>query len=167
MAGWHHDSAAWVHKICLVCNSLYLPNSGSQKFCSESCKGKSKYVTGVVTTESQYKKISGDWGRYLSRLLYSAGRKRDGLTRAILLEKLEAQNYLCAITKLPMTCELRKGENIYTNASVDQKIPSAGYTKDNIQLVCRIVNIMKWNLPQEELYIWCERILNGREKEGL
>jgi hypothetical protein len=166
VVGWNHSNANWKPKACVECGNAFIPKSGVNKFCSEKCKGSNKYTSGKVSTESQYKEISGDWNRYLSRLLYSAGRRRDGLTREILLRKLEQQNYLCAITKLPLTCELRKGENIYTNASVDQRIAAGGYTEDNIQLVCRIVNIMKWNLTQEELYIWCERILNGK-KESL
>lgn len=99
--------------------------------------------------------------RYVSRLMYSAGAKRDNLSRDVVLRKLEEQNYRCALTGVPMTCKLEKGINCYTNASIDRIIPGAAYSEDNIQLVCKIVNIVKWNMSIDELKEWCRRILNG------
>ena len=59
-------------KECPVCHSLFTPHSGSHKYCSETCKGKGKYLNGSVTTAGQYKQISGNWDRYFSRLLQKA-----------------------------------------------------------------------------------------------
>ena len=48
---------------------------------------------------------------------------------------------------------------INTNISIDRIDSSVGYVRGNVQLVCDIVNRMKQNLSQEELYKWCNRIL--------
>ena len=113
-----HDMEEVTMKFCGVCSTEFRPRSGAHRFCSEKCKGRWKYVTGQASTENQYKEISGDWTRYLSRLLYAAGRKRDDLTREILLSLIEEQNYRCAISGLELTCQLEKGKKFWTNASV-------------------------------------------------
>ena len=150
-------------KKCVVCDSDFIPKSGINKFCSPQCKGKWPYITGKKSTENQYKEISGNWTRYFSRLLYTNGRRKDKLTRDVLLLLLKEQNHLCALTKLPLTCELSNGVISLTNASIDRINPGSEYTKENIRLVCRIVNIMKWNMSDEELFIWCQRILDGKK----
>ena len=60
MSGWNHTNANWNYKTCVVCSTKFKPKSGPHKFCSEQCKGKWKYIIGTVTTETQYKKISGN-----------------------------------------------------------------------------------------------------------
>ena len=160
MAGWHHENANWKLKNCAVCGAEFKPFSGAHKFCSETCKGKWKYITGSVTTASQYKLISGNWSRYVSRLLYYGGRKRDQLTREILLQKLEDQQYRCALTGVPLTCNLEKGVVCPTNASVDRIIAGGPYTADNIQMVCRAVNMWRGDLPIEEYVDWCQKVVN-------
>lgn len=56
-----------------------------------------------------------------------------------------------------MTYELCKG-NVMTNISVDQINPKAGYTKDNIQLVCWAVNRMKGEMSMDELLYFVNSI---------
>lgn len=68
----------------------------------------------------------------------------------------------CAITGLPMTMTLGHGK-VPTNASIDRINPSRGYEKSNVQLVCFIVNIMKYNMSMEDLVFWCEAIIRGYE----
>jgi hypothetical protein len=146
-------------KICVECGCEYLAKSGVQKFCSPSCKGKHPYSTGRITTDGQYEKISGNWKRYFQRLLYSPGREK--LRINDLLELAEQQNYRCALSGEELTCQLGRGMTFMTNASIDRIIPGSEYTKDNIRLVCRIVNIMKWNMTDDKLKEWCKRILDG------
>lgn len=160
MAGWHHENAKWKPKPCAVCGAEFTPHSGVHKFCSEECKGKWKYITGQVTTESQYKQISGNWVRYVSRLLYYGGRKRDQLTRDHLLQKLEEQQYRCALTGVPLTCNLEKGVISPTNASVDRIIAGGPYTIDNIQMVCRAVNMWRSDLSVPEFVSWCQKVVD-------
>lgn len=161
--GWHHDNANWKPKTCAVCGAEFVPRSGVNKFCSAQCRGKWKYVTGKGSTENQYKKISGDWLRYLSRLLYYGGRKRDKLTRDDLLAQLEKQNYKCALTGRPLTCELKRGVAYPTNASVDRIVAGGPYTPDNIQLVCRAVNLWRGATPITEFVDWCAAVVKHHE----
>ena len=140
MPGWNHESAKWKDKECVVCKKPFTPKSGINKFCSGTCKGKWKYLTGSVTTASQYEGISGNWDRYLSRLMYFDGRKRDNLSREILLKKLKEQDYKCALSGLPLTCLLEKGKKHPFNVSIDRIVAGGPYTEDNIQLVCKALN---------------------------
>ena len=158
MAGWNHANAKWKPKTCGVCGTTFTPKSGVHKFCSAPCKGKWKYITGIASTENQYLKISGNWKRYCSRLLYYGGRKRDHLTAQMLLDKLEAQNYRCALSNVELTCELLNGVLARTNASVDRIVAGGPYTSDNIQMVCKAVNMWRGDLPVDEFVEWCRKV---------
>lgn len=144
-------------KQCPVCGRWFKPRSGVAKFCSESCKGKWKYITGHTTTESQYKTISGNWRKYLNRIVY---RKRalHGLTTDDLLEVLERQNGRCALSGVELTCKLEKGTICKTNASVDRLVAGGSYSKDNVQLVCRAVNSFRTDLTVEDFVWWCKEV---------
>ncbi len=48
---------------------------------------------------------------------------------------------------------------INTNISIDRIDSSVGYVRGNVQFVCDVVNRMKQDLLQEELSLWCKRIL--------
>lgn len=163
MAGWHHENTEWKPRNCAVCGAAFVRRGGNQKFCSAPCKGKWKYITGVVTTATQYEKISGNWQRYLSRLLYYGGRKRDKLTREDLLRQLQKQNYRCALTGRELTCSLAKGVVCPTNASVDRITAGGPYTPDNIQLVCRAVNMWRGATPITEFVDWCRAVVNHHD----
>lgn len=161
MVGWNH-TGRFKEKPCKTCLTNFKPASGAQLYCSEEC--------GFAVsrrhwkTEAQYELISGNWKRYVSRLVYCAGRKRDQLTREILLEKLEEQDYRCAISGVPLTCNLTKGTRHYTNASVDRINPGGPYTKDNIQLVCRAVNSWRSDLPLETFFWFCEQVVKTQQE---
>ena len=163
MPGWNHSNANWNSKKCAVCGKAFVPNSGVHKFCSAVCKGKWKYITGSVTTATQYKKISGSWPRYCSRLLMS--KKRAAITRDDLLLLLEEQDYRCALTGVPLTCELEKGVPHPANASIDRIVAGGPYTMDNVQLVCVAVNKWRGNTPLEEFIEWCRLVVSHAEKE--
>lgn len=75
----------------------------------------------------------------------------------------EAQNGKCAISGLDMTYELGEGR-IYTNVSIDQIMPSKGYTIDNIQLVCMAVNQLKSDLDMDTILILCSAIVDNAAK---
>lgn len=149
---------------CKSCSVLFTPVSSVHKFCSSSCKGKWKYTCEAVTTKGQYEKISGSWLRYLSRLLYFDGRKRDQLTREDLLEVIANQDYKCAISGLPLTCQLEKGKRFWSNASVDRIEAGGPYSKDNIQLVCRAVNSWRSNMPLKDFIDVCKAVASYQER---
>jgi len=115
-------------------------------------------MTGQVTTESQYSEISGNWKRYVSRLLYCGGRKRDGLTREDILDLLEQQDYKCALSGIPMTCNLKKGVKFPYNVSIDRIDAGGSYSKDNIQLVCKSLNSFRNNTSLDEFIALCKAV---------
>lgn len=48
---------------------------------------------------------------------------------------------------------------VNTNISIDRIDSTVGYVRGNVQFVCDVVNRMKQDLPQTELFVWCRRIL--------
>jgi hypothetical protein len=163
MPGWHHEGV-FQEKHCKVCQKIFKPKSGIHQFCSVPCKGKWKYVTGQLTTENQYRKISGNWNRYFSRLVGKNHRYK--LTREVLLRKLEEQDGKCALTGKELTCHLQLGKKCWTNASIDRIVPGGEYTEENIQLVCTAVNMWRSNLALHEFVEWCRAVAenwNGKK----
>jgi len=152
-------------KLCVVCSSEFIPFSGVHKFCSEKCKGKWKYVTGQIDTDRQYREISGNWTRYASRLLACGGHRRSQITRDIILKKLEEQKYKCALSGLPLTCNLKKGVRFLHNASVDRINAGGTYTEDNIQLVCQALNKFRLDTSVEEFVGWCKAVVEHQAKQ--
>lgn len=88
---------------------------------------------------------------------------RDCEDRIKLNTEWKAQNGKCAISGLDMTYELGEGR-IYTNVSIDQIMPSKGYTIDNIQLVCMAVNQLKSDLDMDTILILCSAIVDNAAK---
>lgn len=65
------------------------------------------------------------------------------------------QNHHCALSQSPIVLTGRKGT---TTASLDRIDSSQGYIEGNVQWVHKIVNQMKWNIPQDEFILWCKAI---------
>jgi len=84
------------------------------------------------------------------------------LTIEYLLTLWNMQEGKCALTSLQMTHTILEGK-IKTNVSIDKINPKLGYTKNNIQLVCNIINIMKSNMSIKELKYFCNLIIQGNE----
>jgi hypothetical protein len=70
------------------------------------------------------------------------------------------QNKKCNLTGV----ELNFGYNKNTNASLDRIDSEKGYTKDNIQLVHKKINMMKHILPQEEFVSWCKLVVDHNNR---
>ena len=145
--------------LCLECGSGIAENR--KKFCSRKCQLRhqarrygSAYNT-ALTTKSRGKTPE----RFLNGLLNKKIRRAE-LDITFLMDLWESQKGLCAISGQPMTHILGKGR-VTTNMSLDQIVPGGGYTKDNVRLVCSICNIMKWTCSDEELRVWCKRILEN------
>jgi hypothetical protein len=52
----------------------------------------------------------------------------------------------------------------FTNISIDQINPNAGYVEGNIQLVCMAINQMKSDMSLEELYMFSEALIKNKNK---
>ena len=151
-------------KPCAVCGTLFTPRSGVHKFCSETCKGKWKYMCGDMTTKKQYESISGNWSRYFDRLL---GKGRRGvLSRVDLLNLLEKQNGLCALSGIPLTCTLLQGTKFPNNASIDRIEAGGTYAPHNVQLVCAALNGFRKDCTIEQFINYCCAVADYKRKEG-
>lgn len=151
---------------CVICGKEVKRRTRTQRFCSTACRGKWKYYSGEVSTDSQYERISGNWVRYTSRLLYFNGRKRDQLTREILMGQLKKQDFKCALSGVPLTCKLEKGVSCPTNASIDRIVAGGPYTADNIQIVCRAVNMFRGATSVTDFVEWCRLVVKFNDEKG-
>lgn len=85
-----------------------------------------------------------------------------GVTADDILEMLVAQDGKCALTGVPLKYWATVSRKFFrepTLISVDRIDSSANYTRDNIQLVCAIVNQMKNDMSSAEFGYWCKRVV--------
>jgi hypothetical protein len=92
--------------------------------------------------------------------MYYGGRKRDALSREIILEQLEKQDYRCALSGVQLTCILEKGVTTQTNASIDRINAGGAYTSDNIQMVCVALNHWRADTAVPDFVEWCRKVVN-------
>ena len=116
-----------------------------------------------VTTKRQYESISGNWSRYFDRLL-GKGR-RGALSRQDLLNKLESQKGLCALSGLPLTCQLEQGKRFKSNASIDRLEAGGSYAPENIQLVCAALNGFRQDTDLDEFIWYCQKVTEYQNRK--
>jgi hypothetical protein len=80
-----------------------------------------------------------------------------------IIKKYDNQNGNCALTGYKMTHrrqELgkKRSDRYLYNISIDRIDSQKSYDCENIQLVCSIVNTIKWDLPQTEFIKICTKI---------
>ncbi len=146
---------------CKKCDVEFERNTARQIFCSRKCQ---THFNGAKNNRERSNKHYSKLGPFLSHLLQLSTYKRSALSKIFLLDLFYRQDGLCAITAQPMT-HIRGQGRINTNISLDRIDSTKGYTEDNVQLVCCIVNIMKHNMTDVELRFWCSQILNPQREE--
>ena len=100
---------------------------------------------------------------YITYLRSKAIKRKNECISIDELEKIwNNQNGKCALTGWDMTMILGKG-NIETNASIDRIDSNLGYIKNNVQFVCRAVNVFKSNATEEFLHKMCEAIIKNKQ----
>jgi hypothetical protein len=97
------------------------------------------------------------WQRFLD---HSKRRNKEvAISQDEAYELYNSQNKCCALTKLPLYfTTLRTNFNRYTNASIDRIDSSKPYSKDNIQWVHKVINMMKQGYSQEEFIEMCQLV---------
>lgn len=125
---------------CKVCSIRCANNRGLKK--RDTLDGYIKYLTSSNKSSSKKRKIEYSLKPDTIKDLYT---KQEGN---------------CAVTQEPMTFGRKPS---LTNISIDRIDNTKGYVINNVQLVCHIINTMKWTMDLKELKIWCGKILNGRE----
>lgn len=140
---------------CLQCGKEILPPK--KKFCCR--KHKNSYNQKHLYNYKYTKSYRGKTPENFLRHLLTYRRRSEFLTKEDLFSLYEKQKGLCAISGIEMTFE-QAGGRVPTNISIDRKDSSLGYTPDNVQLVCAIVNTMKMEYDLENLVEWCQVIVD-------
>ena len=120
-----------------------------------------------------YHKLNSDRDKAIDRLLsirINAAKKRAikkhldfDIDVPFLKELWDKQKGLCNISKIPMTLYFKNNVKNY-NLSVDRIDSTKGYTKDNVQLVCDIINRMKLDLEMNKFVELCKIIYNEQNR---
>lgn len=116
-------------KSCGCCRSLTGSESSNWKGCGE--------ITGTF------------WS-----IVERNARIRDlvlGITIEQAWEKFQSQNGICALSGVKISFKER-------TASLDRIDSDEGYTISNVQWTHKVVNCMKWDMPESEFFDWCEII---------
>jgi len=120
--------------------------------CRTVANNKKRKGTKIGAKNPAWKGYKDVPGKVLSKL------KRDAETRGIsfqitledIQEKYEQQDMRCALTEIPVLFGM--------NASVDRIDSEKDYTKDNIQVVLNVVNIMKRDIPEDLFIMLCKSV---------
>ena len=137
-------------KTCAYCDTDFIAKTLRQKYCSSEC-------CAQAVMKAYRKRRSSTVEGYF-RVLLRVNTKRSGIAISHLIELLEKQGGRCAVSGVEMT-RISGNGHVATNISIDRIDSSKGYTPDNIQLVCHIVNLMKHNLSTSQLVNWCRKIV--------
>lgn len=141
------------NKVCKVCDKEFKPTNYCQDICGKDCRTKNQIA-------KSYKYLNGNFKAYIMQLICKKGR--ENLTIEFMLDLLESQKGLCAVSEIPLTCiKIPNSKRVHTNLSIDRIDSTKGYELDNIQLVCAIVNVMKSNLSMTEFKWWIQAIQGG------
>lgn len=146
--------------VCLHCGVLIAPPK--RKFCCKEHKNlyNHKHLYNYKYTKKYRAKSPSNFMRHLATY-----KKRSEHFDLTFLEELHAkQKGVCAISGVEMTY-LQEGGKCPTNISIDRIDSSRGYEKDNIQLVCSLVNTMKMQYSEEVLIEWCKKIIDFQESK--
>lgn len=160
---------------CHICNQYFDPNifhtAGGSKYSIRdnrdtrcpNCKiQQNKLTRSNYTNDTKLNKVlQARWFSAKDRA--SSKNIPFAITKEDLLSIWEKQQGLCAISKIPMTYELDSGR-VFSNVSIDQKIPGKGYTIDNVQLVCMAVNQLKSDFEMDTILYICKQIVNNYQK---
>ena len=76
------------------------------------------------------------------------------ITYEDLVNLWDNQKGLCALTGYTMSYTIGDMRKV----SIDRVDSDKGYTKDNIQLVCRLTNKAKSNMPNDEFIAMCQAV---------
>jgi hypothetical protein len=97
-------------------------------------------------------------------------RRRQGFSFTLSYEDLlslyQEQKGRCALSGVKMTNNLVEGNTSWSdnqaNISIDRKSNDKGYEIDNIQLVCKRVNLAKHTLNNKEFIKWCVKVTENQ-----
>ncbi len=144
------------HKTCATCQIEYpVEDFTDAGYNRKDCKA-CRYA-------SRRKKWSSSYSEYLNKLHNQArsARAKDyewTINTETLVKLWQEQDGHCALSGVAMTHHRDGTGKKEFNASIDRIDQNAGYTPQNIQLVCYRVNILRHNLPEDMFYWWIKTI---------
>lgn len=170
-------------KVCKVCqkerNKEYRANK------KEYFDKKNKEHYNKDNNKERYKKYQKEYlerranfsktirGKLYDLLEAARGRaKKNNLPIDInldfLLDIYEQQQGRCKLTDLQFTFDVREQGKHFNpfNPSIDKINTKGGYTKDNIRLVCVIVNLALNQFGEDSFKIMCEAYINNSKNKG-
>ena len=158
-------------KVCARCNTeCAKTNFYPHKHTKDKLNSWCKQCSNVATSVSRKKEPKTVFN-YLKRKMWAI--KREAKLRGIgfeitiddVIELYGKQKGLCALSGEQLTWIYGNNQGqVLTNLSVDRIDSALDYTKDNIQLVCYIVNSMKNILTKDELLLWCNKIITYKKE---
>ncbi len=117
-------------------------------------------VTCAHTSSRKYRKMPHGYWRNLEN-----NAKKRGIAFSITQDQVYdlyiKQNKVCALSGIPIYFPQLDGEHLkgLTTASVDRIDSSKGYTKKNIQLVHKHINLMKNVLSETDFVYYCRKVV--------
>lgn len=158
-----------VEYICIKCNKVFERikySYNKEKIRTETCNLCSKKL---ILDRNGGKPVNYKGTKYFTGKSFSAWKnsaKRRGhiwdLSKEDLVKIFEKQNGICAISGIPFIMDIK---NSPLRPSLDRKNSNNGYTVDNIQFVCSVINIMKNKLLDSEFIKLCEQIVLFQNKK--
>ncbi len=143
-------------RACAKCGIDYIAVVKKQQFCSTRC---SQQVIG----HRARLRSNHDVRAHLKRLRTRPDRA--SLSIDFLHDLYKKQEGRCALTGIAMTWGMFQGR-VKTHISLDRIRSYEGYTEDNVQLVCRIANLMKLDTAQNEFVELCRKIVEKADAGG-
>ena len=141
-----------------ICGSMKLLKEFNRKctICKE-CQGKGLISQWLGTVKYRTKKNGWDFD----------------ITAEFIRELFFNQNGKCALTKIPFTFKPIKHNSHKGRCkdpfspSIDRIDSSKGYTKDNVRLVCMIVNLALNEFGDKNFSKMCEGFINNNTNKGV
>lgn len=122
-------------------------------------KSKNRKLSKVIRPHKEYNGVSFDW---FNRTRDSAkSRNKDfDLTIEQVYELYKQQNFKCALTGVHITLNNRRGSYGNPDQGSLDRIDSSikRYSKDNVQLVTKQVNLAKLDYTQQEFIDMCKAV---------
>lgn len=162
------------NKLCNKCGKIkstndFFANKSKKDGCDSCCKDCAKVaINKYLTSYDGYMKF------IFSCLKYNANKRNIevSITLDDLYDLYKKQNGLCALSSLELTYVRDSDSTNETrvkylyNMSVDRIDSKLSYAKDNVQLICSIFNVMKWDLQNDD-FIKLTKIITNKNKKKL
>lgn len=158
--GYIKGNVQWVHKDI----NFIKYNLSEQEFIKICHKisnkkneiNKTKYTHLGIMNYKGYKTLSG---QYYSIILRGAKERNIDFNLDVedIWEIYEKQNYVCAISGIKIEFDPRY-RSFKQTASVDRIDSTKGYTKDNVQIIHKTINLMKRHYEQQYFLYMCKLV---------